>query len=119
MGIGVNDFFIENIESEEGYITYGNLSYYNADYMSVTLNRQLLSDSKYYDKIMETMAHEMCHGYQHSVVDHPEQYEVDEETIGKWRDNFNDYKTTEDDGYDEYRNQPVEKDARGFADKVI
>lgn len=79
-----------------------------------------LNDANSYDQIMNTMAHEMRHGYQHSVCDNPEQYEnVTEETMEVWRDNFNDYKRTDKDGFKAYRNQPVEKDARKFADRVI
>ena len=54
-----------------------------------------------------------------SVVEHPERYVVSEETVNAWRDNFNDYKTTEEDGYDAYRQQSVEADARKFAERVV
>ena len=116
--IEVDNLYIEEIESLPGYITYGYLIPSNGK-MSVTLNESLLSDPQNYERIMNTMIHEMRHGYQHSVVEHPENYEVTDETVESWRANFNDYKRTEYDGYEAYRNQPVEKDARGFADEVI
>jgi len=37
---------------------------------------------------------------------------IGEAEVEEWRDNFDDYQTTKDDGYDAYRDQPVEKDAR-------
>lgn len=118
-GIDVSTINFDSIESEPGYVTYGYLSYFNSGHMEMTINSDLLDNSKYYDLIMDTMAHELRHGYQHSVVDHPEKYEVSEETINTWRENFDDYKTLEEDGYKEYRKQAVEKDARKFAGMVV
>lgn len=118
-GIDVSQINIEPIESEPGYTTYGYLSYYRSGSMEMTINEDILRDAGNYDTVMDTMAHELRHGYQHSVVDNPEQYEVSEETMQKWKDNFNDYKTTDEDGYGAYRSQPVEKDARKFAGRVV
>lgn len=118
-GINVADFYIKPIQAAPGYITYGYLSRRSDGYMSVTLNGDLLADADNYNQILNTMIHEMRHGYQHSVVNNPDQYQVSDKTVESWRNNFNDYKTIDEDGYNAYRDQPVERDARGFADGVI
>lgn len=119
--VDVSNIYFNDITSDPGYVTYGYLSYTaKTGNMTITINKDLLESDSDYKGIMNTMFHEMRHGYQHSVCDNPEKYEsVREETIEAWRDNFADYKRVEDDGYSEYRNQPVEKDARKFANAVI
>ena len=71
--------------------------------------------------ILGTVAHEVRHAQQHKAVDDLpwwwwEDYDgppgVSQEEVEEWRDNFDDYKTSDDDGFDAYRDQPVEKDAR-------
>lgn len=119
LGIDVQAIHIEPLESEPGYILNGMLSRYSDGHMEMFLNREWVEKDSGYDQIMETLCHEMRHGYQYSVVEHPERYIVSEETVNAWRDNFNDYKTTEEDGYDAYRQQSVEADARKFAERVV
>ncbi len=114
-GVSVENLIIESIESETG-TTYGA---YNDYYSTIFINKDLLNDPSYYDKIMETMSHEMRHAYQHAVVNNPDDYKVDDKTVQEWRENFDDYKDPDEDGYDKYRNQPVEVDDRKFADWVI
>ena len=71
--------------------------------------------------IIGTVAHEVRHAEQHKAVDGLpwwwwEEYEgpegVSQEQAEEWQENFDDYKTSEDDGFDAYHNQPVERDAR-------
>lgn len=71
--------------------------------------------------ILGTVAHEVRHAEQHKAVDDLpwwwwEDYDgppgVSQEEVEDWRDNFDDYKTSDDDGFDAYRDQPVETDAR-------
>lgn len=113
-GISLIHLEIKSIKSEPGYVTYG----YYSDYSKlICINEDSLSDSLY-DKVMETMAHEMRHAYQYAVVRNPQSYQVDQKTVDEWRDNFKDYKTVDDDGYKAYRDQPIEKDARDFASWV-
>ncbi|HIQ98594.1 MAG TPA: hypothetical protein IAB23_02800 [Candidatus Scybalocola faecavium] len=119
LGINVREIHIEHLDAEPGYILNGYLSYYGNGYMEMYLNRDWVEKDSGYDQIISTLCHEMRHGYQHAVVDHPENYIVSNETVTAWRDNFNDYKTTEEDGYSAYRKQSVEADARSFSDKVI
>ena len=115
-GVSLNNIMISSIESEPGYITYG---YFQNSSGTICINADLLNDVSNYKNIIDTLAHEMRHAYQYAVISNPENYQVDEETVEEWRENFNDYKTTDDDGYQAYRNQPIEKDAREFASWVI
>jgi hypothetical protein len=61
------------------------------------------------------------HAQQHKAVDDLpwwwwEDYHgppgVSQEEVESWEDNFDDYKTSKDDGFDAYHDQPVEADAR-------
>ncbi len=71
--------------------------------------------------ILGTVAHEVRHAEQHKAVDDLpwwwwEDYDgppgVSQEEVEAWRDNFDDYKTSGADGFEAYRDQPVEADAR-------
>ena len=71
--------------------------------------------------ILGTVAHEVRHAQQHKAVDDLpwwwwEDYHgppgVSQDEVEDWRDNFDDYKTSKDDGFDAYHDQPVEADAR-------
>lgn len=82
----------------------------------VSINENYLTRSDSY-QIMQTVIHEMRHAYQHAAVEEPDSYEVSAETIKQWKDNFANYKST-DDGkttYSQYVSQPVEYDAKNFA----
>ena len=63
----------------------------------------------------------MRHAQQHKAVDDLpwwwwEDYHgppgVSQEEVEEWEANFDDYKTSQDDGFDAYHDQPVEEDAR-------
>lgn len=82
----------------------------------VSINENYLTRSDSY-QIMQTVIHEMRHAYQHAAVEDPGSYKVSAETIKRWKDNFANYKST-DDGkttYSQYVSQPVEYDAKNFA----
>lgn len=117
--IDISDINFEKIETESEGTTLGVLNYSESGDMTITLNDKLVKNDLNYMSAINTLLHEMRHGYQHSVCDNPEKYEnVSEETIESWRDNFSDYKTSEDDGFDAYEKQPVEQDARDFSEGV-
>jgi len=63
--------------------------------------------------VMETVAHETRHQYQHYLVEHPDKRPTDisEDQIRTWKENFHNYKRPED-NFEAYRKQPVEADAR-------
>lgn len=69
--------------------------------------------------LLDTVAHETRHQYQHYLVDNPDKRpdNISEDQIKAWKENFNNYMKFEDD-VEAYRNQPVEKDAREFGEKA-
>lgn len=114
LGINVKDkinFFYE--KPEDGLITNG---YYTDFRKRVSINSYIIDtyapEDSYF--LFTTITHEMRHAYQHAAVDHPTDYQVDQDTIDSWEDNFKNY-ISSGDSYDDYRNQPVESDARAFA----
>lgn len=94
-------------------ITWG---YYSHGNHTVTLNERVLTDSvgswdSY--ELLETVSHELRHAYQHEAIDYPTDYMVSQETITRWKKNFDNYINSDKD-YEGYRRQPVEVDARDF-----
>lgn len=73
-----------------------------------------------YSAVMNTLTHEMRHGYQHAVIKNPDGFDVSESTAKAWDKNFDRYISYEEkkNNYQQYRNQPVEADANDFADGV-
>lgn len=117
MGISLNgpvNFFHE-LPNEKNLVTYGFYSndlespYYNV----VSINTYVMEGNNSY-KIMKTLIHEMRHAYQHAAVENPENFNVSEETINQWRDNFDHYIDGNDD-FDAYQAQAIEYDANSFA----
>ena len=103
----------ENATYEKNRITWG---YYSPDNKNVTLNARALTD-RYsswdsYD-LLETVAHELRHAYQHEAVEHPTRFMVSTETLDTWSYNFDHYINGDTD-FDAYRAQPIEVDARDF-----
>jgi hypothetical protein len=73
---------------------------------------------------LKTLMHESRHAYQWSLVKHVRRgfgwhSDTDWTLAQEWSDNFDDYKSPERYGSQEYMKQPIEVDARNFADTVI
>lgn len=115
-------------ESENGYVTMG---YYSQNGDVVAINEWVLSEGDKngflsYD-LVSTVAHEMRHYYQREAVRHPEKYVVTADTIQKWEESFNNYRSQEDfmvdygmsssEAFRAYQDQAVEVDARWFEGK--
>lgn len=125
MGVKVkSEFGPMNKAPSNGYITKGQYTHGNK---TVTINMYIVenySAARSYE-LMETIVHELRHGYQKSAIDNPTKYQVSQETINEWKNSFDNYKNTEgfqreygmtpEEAYDAYRNQAVERDARWFA----
>lgn len=96
-----------------GYYTHKGIIF---DKKEVSINEYIVEseEERNYENIMDTVQHELRHGYQHNAVDDSEKYIVSKETRDIWKDNFDNYKTVEKDGFDDYYDQPVEVDARSF-----
>jgi len=118
-GIDVkDDINFYNKAPEDGLISNGYYSHKGVIFSKkeVSINEYIIenfSAKQSYDKLLNTVRHELRHGYQHAAVDQPEEFIVSSDTVESWKENFNDYKNSEDD-YEAYRSQPVEADARDF-----
>lgn len=67
--------------------------------------------------LVEAVAHEGRHAYQHYAVDNPG-FHPDAEEVERWRHNFDDVLSAEEYGYQRYRTQPIEVDASEYAEAV-
>ncbi len=122
MGVDVTFTDIHEAPSN-GLITNG---WYNHSDREMAVNMYIVenySAERSYS-LMTTVVHELRHAYQHAAVDNPTQYQVSQATIDAWKDSFDHYRNTDgfmNDGmsqqeaYNAYRNQAVERDARWFA----
>ncbi len=108
---------IEFKELEEGY--YG---YYSPVEKTITLNtRYVNSDDFYsYKDTLDTLIHEGRHAYQdYNMTErqvHPRDGEVN---IWKWNENELGYQNALLCGFEAYAMQPLETDARAFAEDVL
>lgn len=121
---GIDDFEvrIEDLEDQDGDGTDDDPSTdshgsWSEDDRVLRIDENDLDDPS----IIGTVAHEVRHAEQHKAVDGLpwwwwEDYEgppgVSQEQAEEWEENFDDYKTSDDDGFDAYHDQPVERDAR-------
>ena len=88
---------------------------------TLTLNSQCLSDSSMseYFESLDTVIHEGRHAYQNYNLDHRE-VNPDMVSTSEWRRNMEEgYRSPELYGFRAYLTQPVEVDARTFAQNVI
>lgn len=87
---------------------------------TLALNPDLLDDPQL---AINTIVHEMRHAGQHKMIDDADTFwwwedpvyheGTTPEQVEAWKDNFDDYKSTDDgDTFEEYWDQPVEVDAR-------
>ena len=109
------NYFDEQPDSA-GRVTLG---YYRDSTKSVHVNTYMLNNYSY-SYIMDTVAHEMRHAYQHAAVKDPDSFTVSESTLKSWDNNFDNYISYDQkkNNFQQYRDQPVESDARGYAGEV-
>lgn len=113
--MGTSVYTMEFDDKLRGTGTRG--QYYNSG-KKVVINPDYLDGNRADSyMIMRTMIHEMRHAYQHAAVENPDQFLVSKETRDKWADNFKDYKDADTYGYEEYVTQPIEYDAKNFAEQ--
>jgi len=89
--------------------------YFDGDH--ITLNADLVRDTDVRQAV-ETLAHEGRHAYQRHAIDNPGTH-PDTQEVNQWRHNFDHYKTAQRHGFRAYQNQPIEKDARAYADRIV
>lgn len=105
-------FFDE--EPVNGILTNG---YYHLSQNRIYINEYVMkaysSENSYY--LMTTIVHELRHAYQSQAMEKPTEFQVDQETLDQWEDNVKNYQNSVTEGFQNYRSQPVEADARIFA----
>ena len=100
----------------------GRLGYYSPVDKTITLNTRYVNDSDFgsYKETLDTLIHEGRHAYQdYNMTErevHPRGGEV---TNWKWNEYEIGYLNAELYGYEVYAMQPVETDARAFAEDVL
>lgn len=105
---------------QEGLLGY----FTEADY-SLHLNQDLVESNDYevYAKMMETFVHEGRHAYQYVNTLEGCQVEQNSEWVNVWTKNFDEgdwgYRSAAEYGYDDYYMQPIEVDARAFAEEAM
>ena len=105
------DLHIENKPDIQYYYNEdsGNCGGYSESDNAIYLNRYNMDDGS---STVDTVAHELRHCWQHERADNPQT-----EQDYQFKENFDDYIRPEDDFY-EYQRQPVESDARDYAQDV-
>ena len=106
-----NDLELENKSDVKYYQSDepGDFGGYSASENAIYINVNNMRDAK---ETADTIAHESRHCWQHEYAE-----KSDSPLAQEFRENFDDYIRPEDD-YREYKNQPVEQDARNYADEI-
>lgn len=101
------------VESMEPY-QYG---YFDPASGSLHINQAFLERGDDFGQVIDTMAHEGRHAYQAHAIEN-DGFHSDEAEVQSWKANSEDYMSVELDGYEQYRNQPLEADAWSFGEAV-
>ena len=88
--------------------------YYDNNIIYINKSHLLKKDAR---DVVETMLHEGRHSYQHFVINHPSVH-LDVKQVNKWRKNFRHYLSPSIYGQELYESQPVEMDARAYAENI-
>ena len=95
----------------------GNMGYFDPTTNSISIGHEMLYDPSMRLELIDTIAHEGRHAYQHYAVEHPG-FHPDEHEVEYWRMNFENYLSSDFFGFEIYRGQPVEVDAFRYGDTV-
>jgi hypothetical protein len=93
----------------------GECGQYDPEHKAISMNPDRFEDPR---EAVDTLAHEGRHAYQHHVCDennlgtHPDHIEA-----GAWGDNIRNYVSPDKD-FEGYWNQPIERDARDFGQRM-
>ena len=87
---------------------------YNPNQGLITINLNVLNSPEGI-RLLKTVIHEARHAYQYEAAFRGSHPSVSNETRQIWRNNYNNYKTVSNHGYDAYYNQPIERDAFWFS----
>ena len=119
--LGISDN-LEIIVSTEKMSDY-TCGYYIDSSKEIFINYKYLNEGKLED-VLQTILHEMHHAFVHYTV---ENIDYDSELVQEnyyykqareWKENTENY-ISSNTNYDEYRNQPIEADARAYAEERV
>lgn len=110
---------LDSIDIEEQDGTYGFYSF-SENRISIDENHVCEDPMTEIDakNVIDTIVHEVRHAYQHRAARHPTRYKRDKLTASTWRLNFRNYVSPRQ-NLELYYRQPVEEDARKFAEYVV
>lgn len=114
-GLGIergNVYFEEMADGVNGY---------NNGDGNVYLNIRMLADPKNIIGLIDVIAHETRHQFQHAVVENPEKFGISPEVANEWAFGMENYTVNSATQYDPwgYHYNPVEIDARYFGESVV
>jgi len=109
--IGIGQIIFKDMDEEQ----WGS---FNPSSKTITLNSNILHDPEKLKIGVTTILHESRHGFQREAIENPQKYNISEETAQLWRMNMIYYNDGRDD-FEAYYNQPIEADARTFADSIV
>jgi hypothetical protein len=99
-----------------GTSTYG----YSTESDIIAINAHMVDDGDLGElgKVIDTMTHEMRHQFQDEVTENPSLFDIPPQVVQQWRENDVNYISGDDD-FEGYYKQPLEVDARSFAERVM
>ena len=101
--------FFEGHTSLRGYYNHDGYLYMNDDVLTVDSNME---------DALDTIFHEGRHAFQHAAINNPNFYSISRQQALLWEHNIHNYISYERNPY-RYYNQPIEMDAREFAEGGI
>ena len=101
--------FFKDTAEHRGYFSNDGYLYLNEDVLTNPTNRL---------DALDTVFHEGRHAMQQAAIYDPNKYSIERNQADIWKDNFNNYIQYENNRLGYFR-QPIEADARGFAESVL
>lgn len=96
----------------------GTLGYTDGESGTIHINAEYINSGTDLGTVLDTVAHETRHCFQHEAIDNPGKYpDIPQELIAQWDYEFNNYIDGSYDPYG-YAYQGIEVDARNFGDDV-
>lgn len=94
----------------------GTVGSYNLESQSIQISKRHLQSNNVHE-VVNTIAHEGRHAYQHYAIHNPG-FHPNQTEVAAWNENFHNYMSVRDYGLEMYHNQPVEADAWAYGNTV-
>ena len=113
LGIKAGDLYFEAMDEYTG-------GYNNGD-GNIHINSRMLGDPKNVIRLVDVIAHETRHQFQHEVVANPGRFRISQKVANEWAFGLENYTTSDSTEYDPwgYCYNPVEMDARYFGEAIV